>query len=333
MRAAVALLAASPPVIYCQYAAGARGYERTERVNCTRNEDFLHDNRYLKQVGRWHFFHRPKHVQDVLVEWKVNGQYSPAYDGSGGPVLATCRPETLRWLSLLNAALSGGVGALPCGEWTLREKRHSAGWLARILSNERRKLSLVTFHGNLETVDWFESFAVFPGPFRVFGKDIQVHWGFMKRWRVIRDWVREEFNRIQDHSVAIAGHSSGAAVASLAVLDLMDRATLFTDKGKGAYLSAVFFYGSPLYATRSFVDMWQAKVGCDRTATLQLSYDPVPLIRLPKYMYQTMCPATLLKNKKMQHSFNWYQQILESLEGTPPFKFKCPKEPKTEHDI
>lgn len=101
--------------------------------------------------------------------------------------------------------------------------------------------------------------------------DCKVHDGFLKEWRSLQGCVLQNLNALgcgTGSSIRSTGHSLGAAINGLAVLDL---------DGAGWKISETYDFGMPRTGDEKFASAFDAKFG-DRSFRVTHHKDPVPQV-------------------------------------------------------
>jgi len=122
--------------------------------------------------------------------------------------------------------------------------------------------AVVCARGSDHIKDWMLNFMMELIPFTSATREkseAKVHTGFMIQWMSVKEGVFAELDRITSMdectNVLFTGHSSGAALASLACHDYMPLCQLSTE---------VITFGSPRFCNRELQEIFDSDVTCTR---------------------------------------------------------------------
>lgn len=177
---------------------------------------------------------------------------------SGGEVLGENLPEHFeliyRQRDLRNAVLNGGIRAPD--EYFQGKNVHGA-------FQAEGEVLYITFFGSESPADYFDNMIhlLIDAPFPGAPAGMQVHAGFSRGYDRVKDSVRA---RVQSHldagytRVVVAGHSSGAAIATVCAADLF---YLYEDRGIDLFC---FPSASPRVGNRVFAEEFDRNIECRR---------------------------------------------------------------------
>lgn len=114
---------------------------------------------------------------------------------------------------------------------------------------------LISFRGTQQDKDWITDFNGFHEvvPYGNYHSDVRVHRGFIGAYRSVRDVIHAYINKNPDiKNIRIAGHSLGAALATLCAVDMQYN---FPDKDISCYPS-----GGPKVGNKAFVRSYNKRV-------------------------------------------------------------------------
>jgi triacylglycerol lipase len=110
----------------------------------------------------------------------------------------------------------------------------------------RKSEVFLIFRGTMTTTEWIRDFSIHltTYPYKTFGK---VHDGFIQTYDGFRKGIQDSLGRLgPGRKLFIAGHSLGAALATLAAPDVVSM--------KGVKAATVYTFGSPRVGDRTFAD-------------------------------------------------------------------------------
>lgn len=133
-----------------------------------------------------------------------------------------------------------------------------------------RQEIVVAFRGSSDLRNWIADFLFIQTPYS-YCDDCWVHDGFKESWDEISsyafDYVEAAFAAYPDYTLVLTGHSLGAAVATIAAVELR----------LAGYACDIYTVGSPRVGNLAFAQFVTAQAGAEYRATH--FDDPVP--RLP----------------------------------------------------
>eukprot|EP00929_Paragymnodinium_shiwhaense_P118199 TRINITY_DN9001_c0_g1_i1.p1 TRINITY_DN9001_c0_g1~~TRINITY_DN9001_c0_g1_i1.p1 ORF type:complete len:378 (-),score=41.20 TRINITY_DN9001_c0_g1_i1:73-1206(-) len=141
---------------------------------------------------------------------------------------------------------------------------------------------VLAFRGSVNTKNWFADadaeLVPWPGgQYSSWCQGCKVHRGFAGAYSELQEEAVSVLNSLQCSSVAVTGHSLGAAIATVAALDLRRQHHFIID--------ALWTFGSPRVGNREFVYHWlsaAAKQSTARNATWRVVHyrDPIPQLAM-----------------------------------------------------
>lgn len=144
------------------------------------------------------------------------------------------------------------------------------GWVCR----DNRRL-IVTFRGTQTTGDWLHDFTFIPAPYRPFPDKATVHEGFQTVYYAVRDNLLKlvAANSSGITELLVTGHSLGAAVALLAMPDLLN----YLQTSLGIKASPILYnFAGPRPGHPDFKDLFNSAVNlCWRVVNV---WDIVPRV-------------------------------------------------------
>ncbi len=128
-----------------------------------------------------------------------------------------------------------------------REKGLPFGFIARAGAEV-----FVVFRGTMTTAEWLRDLKVrlVPCPY---GKAGQVHEGFSATYDLVRKALIDSLAALPGRSLYVAGHSLGAAIATLAILDIVSSTPFRTP--------FLYTYGSPRVGDHAFAAEYNRMMG------------------------------------------------------------------------
>ncbi len=104
----------------------------------------------------------------------------------------------------------------------------------------------ITFRGSDSLLDWIMDiiFCLRVIPYKGTNKKIKVHTGFLKSYKVARDFIHHVIKTTECKKIVLFGHSLGATISALAALDIQYN---FPDKEIGC-----FVIGMPKLGNKTF---------------------------------------------------------------------------------
>lgn len=144
------------------------------------------------------------------------------------------------------------------------------GWVCR----DKQRL-IVTFRGTQTTGEWLHDFDFIPAPYRPFPDKATVHAGFQSVYYAVRDNLLQLINTSSSGitELLVTGHSLGAAVALLAMPDLLNY--LQSDLGIKA-APILYNFAGPRPGYPNFKDLFNSAVDlCWRVVNV---WDIVPRV-------------------------------------------------------
>jgi len=80
----------------------------------------------------------------------------------------------------------------------------------------------ITLRGSDSILDWIRNFIFFKKviPYEGTNPEIRVHAGFLKNYKIVRDFIHETVKKYDTNKIIIYGHSMGAAASTLMALDI-----------------------------------------------------------------------------------------------------------------
>jgi triacylglycerol lipase len=152
-----------------------------------------------------------------------------------------------------------------------RSKREEATNIPIGFVAQRGKCLYVVLRGTRTVKEWVRNFSINLHPFALpnYGK---VHEGFMQTFMSIRQDVRETLASANRMRIYVAGHSLGAALATLALPDIESTTRCKVD--------ALYTYGSPRVGDDGFVRKFNERF-IDRSFRIVNTSDVVTSIPLP----------------------------------------------------
>lgn len=139
-----------------------------------------------------------------------------------------------------------------------------------VVFNQELGLAVVAFRGTIRTLeDWTVNFELDQEPCENFinGKDCDglVHDGFGDEYKRSRSDIRSYLTDLVDvgfSRVIVTGHSQGAALATLAAIDLL---SYVSEESSTDFELRPITLGSPKVGDEDFVDDWDERFGVDNT--------------------------------------------------------------------
>ncbi|MEO0984293.1 MAG: lipase family protein [Cyanobacteria bacterium J06639_14] len=127
-----------------------------------------------------------------------------------------------------------------------------------ILHKPETKELYVAFRGSDKDVDWINNLKfrqkVYP-----YGDesstDVRFHRGFMAAYFSVRDRLLAAIRQYPDHTITVAGHSLGGAVATIATLDLQYNITQHTGQAIQLYT-----FGAPRVGNAALVESFSRRI-------------------------------------------------------------------------
>lgn len=112
----------------------------------------------------------------------------------------------------------------------------------------------ITFRGSDSILDWIRNFIFFKRviPYEGTNPKIRVHSGFLKDYKIVRNFLHDIIKMTKCTKVMFFGHSMGAAVSALAALDIQYN---FKDKDIGC-----FVIGMPKLGNENFKGSFERRL-------------------------------------------------------------------------
>jgi len=188
-------------------------------------------------------------------------------------------PPGYELLAPLNYPINRGKNALGIGtsfdidvkrKYTIKKQNNDEmpiGFIAR-----KKKDLFVIFRGTKTVKEWIKNFNMGLTEFFLPGQG-EVHEGFLSTYTLVRDEIKKLLETIPAKArIFVAGHSLGAALATLAAMDL--------EIGLGRRLAAIYTFGSPRVGNAKFSDSFGTQLA-ERSFRVANSSDIVTSIPLP----------------------------------------------------
>mmetsp|Transcript_101714 Transcript_101714/g.180646 ORF Transcript_101714/g.180646 Transcript_101714/m.180646 type:complete len:293 (+) Transcript_101714:33-911(+) len=121
------------------------------------------------------------------------------------------------------------------------------------IAAHRAEACLLVFRGSKNAMNWLQDAGFFKKAPYDSCPDCQVHTGFYEAWEVLRGQAEERLRDLdcQGRQLHITGHSLGAAMASLAAWELLE---------KGFDVAEVYTFGEPRVGNAAWVSQFQEKM-------------------------------------------------------------------------
>jgi triacylglycerol lipase len=168
----------------------------------------------------------------------------------------------------------------------------------------------ICFKGTSNIKDNYFNLNIYPKSY--ISPEIKVHHGFLSKYLSIKDIIIKTVNDIIDkndiHKITCNGHSSGGAMASIAIFDIYE---IIRIKDKRDIIMECFTFGSPRVGNREFINRYKEIVNksvriVNWNDIIQYVPPPIP------YLYRHINKPLVLNECREIKDMNIYKYLKNS---------------------